>query len=92
MRATPVRAGESTVTRLGWGWGDYWGALCIVVAILAAKMGDLEAWWIPLLLAGVLGYIGLNVLQRQLDLAAERELDAEEVRRGLRPFDQDRDQ
>jgi hypothetical protein len=51
----------------GWGWGDWWGLFCIGVTILAANMGDLEGWWIFLLLAGVLGYIGLNYLQRRIE-------------------------
>lgn len=55
------------MTRLSWGWGDYWGALCILVAIAAAKFGGLETWWIPLVLAGALGYFLLNLLQARVE-------------------------
>lgn len=59
------------MTRRGWGWGDYWGALCVVIALLAS--GGLSAgWWVFLLLAAVLGYVGLNVLQNEIEKAEER--------------------
>ncbi len=56
----------AALTRLlsmGWGWGDWWGAFCIAVAVIAASTGDLGSWWIFLAVTGVGGYFGLNVLQ-----------------------------
>lgn len=60
------------ITNRGWGWGDWWGALCLLVAIVAGATGGLSAGgWIALLLAGVLGYGLLNVLQTRIDRAEE---------------------
>lgn len=71
------------MTRRGWGWGDYWGAMCVVVALIAGG-GLSGGWWIFFLLAGVLGYVGLNVLQARIarteewrEEVAERERERE---------------
>jgi hypothetical protein len=64
------------VTGHGWGWGDYWGAFVLVVLLVAWRSGDAAGWWILLALAGVGGYVGLNILQAQIE-AEDEDLDRE---------------
>lgn len=66
---------------MSWGWGDYWGALCIV-AFLVAFGGLAAGGRVFVVLAGVLGYFGLNLLQNRIE-AVELE-DEPEI------YDQDR--